>query len=59
MKIFSLETPNKTIFFKQATHIFKETTEGPEEMYVGSVVGTGTNFWFLIRIFWKGGWFLM
>ena len=28
-------------------------------MYVGSVVGTGTNFWFLIRVFWKGGWFLM
>jgi len=28
-------------------------------MYVDSLVGTGTNLWFLIRIFRKGGWFLM
>ena len=28
-------------------------------MYVDNVVETGTNFWFLIRVFWKGGWFLM
>ena len=59
MKTCSLETPNKNIFLKQATHIFKEKTEGPEEIYVDSLVGTGTVLWLLIGVFRKAAWFLM